>query len=274
MDLRVINFPDKKFKEYLVSNFDKDGDAEISLNEALTIKSVDCKNRGLVSLAGIEFFENLTHIDCSYNDIKEINLNQNTNLTYVNCVQNIHLTNLIINNCPLLKTIYCGNTRLSKLDVSNNNLLEILSCRFTPLDELNIINNPKLIRLNVRSCELYDIDLSCNEFLEFIDCRENNLSVLNLIWNKKLSYLDCWSNKYLGKVIIDEGYTIERVISSITPLTSREIKDENYREYCDEKENDTYNEYNGTYAQDVMGFSDQTISDAFEGDPDACWNVD
>ena len=35
----------------------------------------------------------------------------------------------------------------------------------------------------------------------------------------------------------------------------------------------TYNDYNGSYAQDVMGYDDATISDAFEGDPDAYWNI-
>ena len=36
----------------------------------------------------------------------------------------------------------------------------------------------------------------------------------------------------------------------------------------------TYNEYNGSYAQDIMGYSDQDINDAFDGDPDAYWNID
>lgn len=36
----------------------------------------------------------------------------------------------------------------------------------------------------------------------------------------------------------------------------------------------THNDYNGSYAQDVMGYDDATISDAFEGDPDAYWNID
>lgn len=36
----------------------------------------------------------------------------------------------------------------------------------------------------------------------------------------------------------------------------------------------TYDEYAGTYAQDEMGLSDQDIDDAFDGDPDACWNID
>jgi hypothetical protein len=35
-----------------------------------------------------------------------------------------------------------------------------------------------------------------------------------------------------------------------------------------------YDEYAGTYAQEVAGFSDELIDDVFEGDPDAYWNID
>lgn len=35
-----------------------------------------------------------------------------------------------------------------------------------------------------------------------------------------------------------------------------------------------YGEFTGSYAQDVMGYSDDVINDAFEGDPDAYWNID
>lgn len=35
-----------------------------------------------------------------------------------------------------------------------------------------------------------------------------------------------------------------------------------------------YEEFAGTYAQDVAGFSDEEINDIFEGDPDAYWNID
>ena len=35
-----------------------------------------------------------------------------------------------------------------------------------------------------------------------------------------------------------------------------------------------YGKYAGTYAQDVAGYSDDVIADAFDGDPDAYWNID
>lgn len=35
-----------------------------------------------------------------------------------------------------------------------------------------------------------------------------------------------------------------------------------------------YGEYAGTYAQDVAGYSDDVINDAFDGEPEAYWNID
>ena len=41
---------------------------------------------------------------------------------------------------------------------------------------------------------------------------------------------------------------------------------------CDEE--DTYDRYNGSYAQDEMGYSDDDIDTIFDGDPSAYWNID
>ncbi len=50
----------------------------------------------------------------------------------------------------------------------------------------------------------------------------------------------------------------------------RRIYDDDF--YEDERE--TYNNYHGSYAQDVEGWSDQDIDEVFDGDPDAYWNID
>lgn len=33
-------------------------------------------------------------------------------------------------------------------------------------------------------------------------------------------------------------------------------------------------EYAGTYAHDIAGFSDDEINEIFDGDPEAYWNID
>lgn len=58
-------------------------------------------------------------------------------------------------------------------------------------------------------------------------------------------------------------------------LTVPEEPDEyKYKDDFDEDYGSRYGEYEGSYAQDVAGYSDDVIGDAFEGDPDAYWNID
>ena len=46
-------------------------------------------------------------------------------------------------------------------------------------------------------------------------------------------------------------------------------------DYSDDyNERSTYDRYNGSYAQDVMGYSDDDIDTIFDGDPSAYWNID
>lgn len=44
--------------------------------------------------------------------------------------------------------------------------------------------------------------------------------------------------------------------------------------YSDDDCGASYDEFAGLYAQDVAGYSDEDIYDAFDGDPDAYWNID
>lgn len=44
--------------------------------------------------------------------------------------------------------------------------------------------------------------------------------------------------------------------------------------YYDDDYDGCEDEYAGTYAHDVEGYSDDDINDAFDGDPDAYWNID
>ena len=45
-------------------------------------------------------------------------------------------------------------------------------------------------------------------------------------------------------------------------------------DYYNYEERPTYEHYLGSYAQDVMGYSDDEIDTIFDGDPDAYWNID
>lgn len=70
---------------------------------------------------------------------------------------------------------------------------------------------------------------------------------------------------------------------SLVRINSNEEDDFLGEEYCCGEDNNYdldddygthFGEYAGTYAQDEMGYSDEVIDDAFEGDPDNYWNID
>lgn len=57
---------------------------------------------------------------------------------------------------------------------------------------------------------------------------------------------------------------------------SKYYNEQEHDGYYYERDDDqpTYERYNGSYAQDEMGYSDDDIDTIFDGDPLAYWNID
>lgn len=84
-------------------------------------------------------------------------------------------------------------------------------------------------------------------------------------------------NRYSTKVVKDDNewdVYFDELKSSGVPILHRinHRYNQNYR--SDNDYGTHYGEFAGSYAQDVMHISDDVINDAFEGDPDAYWNID
>lgn len=81
-------------------------------------------------------------------------------------------------------------------------------------------------------------------------------------------------NRYSTRVVKD-SIAREVYFHDLDPsLPERSAKPRNYKYSRYYKERKTYDDYNGSYVQDVMGWSDQDINDALDGEPDAYWNID
>ena len=86
--------------------------------------------------------------------------------------------------------------------------------------------------------------------------------------------------------IITRGKTFQMVAeklmamgaTTVTGLFLAKTINPDYTPYIDPaefyEEEQTYDCYNGSYAQDVEGWSDQAIDEVFDGDPEAYWNID
>ena len=102
----ILPIPDANFKTALVSSYDRDGDLEISYDEALRITRIDAPDKGITSVAGIE---------------------QMPNVTYINLKNNL-LTSIDVSGCSGLQTLNLNNNQLTSLDVSSCNQLTALDC--------------------------------------------------------------------------------------------------------------------------------------------------
>ena len=126
-----IVFGDSSFKAYCVNEFDKDGDGEVSYAEALIVTGISCPNINIQSLSGIEFFRNLTSLNCSSNQLSNIDVSQNTALTSLWCSYN-QLTDLDVSHNTALTHMNCSSNHLTSLDVSQNTALHGLYCQSNP----------------------------------------------------------------------------------------------------------------------------------------------
>ena len=129
----------------------------------------------------------------------------------------------------------------------------------------------------------------CNDFCSVHDALEMDTSMPCPCWegskvpvNEKgeevlpVEYDEIWN--FVGKnrqstKVEKNGQTSEVFFCDLNP-SLRDGRNNNTRKSYSYYEPRHYEEYAGSYAQDVMGYSDEDINDAFEGDPDAYWNID
>ena len=109
--INETNFPDTNFRNFVRgSNIDKDGDGYLSTEEQQAVKTINVSGCYIGELTGIQYFTNLEELNCSYNQIESLNLEQNTKLKILNCSNN------------LLTRLVQGNEGLEEVDCSNNKI--------------------------------------------------------------------------------------------------------------------------------------------------------
>ena len=148
----------------------------------------------LTSLQGIEYFESLTGLDCSYNQLTSLDLSRNTALTELRCDYN-QLPSLDVSRNTALTALYCNNNQLTELDVRQNTALTGLWCYDNQLTTLDVSANTALTWLDCASNSLTTLDVSANTALTYLHCGSNQLTSLDVSANTALTYLSCGSNQ-------------------------------------------------------------------------------
>jgi len=244
-----VYIPDLNFKNQVLLFFDANGDNEIQISEAENIVNLYISSLEIHDLTGIEYFTNLSLLDCKYNSISTLDVSSNTNLTTLDCEHNL-LTSLDVSNNLNLDILSCGNNSLTILNI--NDSLRILNCSSNVLTTLDLSNHSNLYQLycnlnhlntlNIGNCNnLYRLDCSNNLLntldvynlpnLKYFSCNGNSINTLD-INNSQLSFLNCENNSLIS---INVNSNLNRLFCSNNLLSTLDVSNYSNLEYlwCD-----------------------------------------
>ncbi len=157
---------------------------------------------------------------------------------------------IIIPNCTteIGSYAFCGCKSLGDITLPNS-LVEIRFGTFLGCENLTNIEIPS----SVTTIQLH----------AFWGCK--NLTYVDLLNSVTQIEEDAFDDCHKLEYIYNPDCT--QVNTNALPAQLRSHRSKNYyRKH--------YEQYKGTYAQDVAGYSDEEINDVFDGCPDAYWNID
>ena len=137
---------------------------------------------------------NVTYLKCDRNELKTLNVSNNTLLTILSCCSNA-LTSLDVSKNTQLLSLTCYSNKLAVLDVSKNTRLTSLDCGANPLKAFDISKNTELVSLYCDALNLTSLNLTNNKKLRVLYCYNNKLTALSLSGLTSLASLNCSSNQ-------------------------------------------------------------------------------
>ncbi len=189
IDVVEINFPDKSFREYLLST-DYGVDGVLTDKELKNVIQINVPSQEIQSLQGIEYFTALTSLRCYNNQLTSLDVSKNTALEYLDCYYN-QLTSLDVSKNTALTYLSCGLNKLTSLDVSKNTALTMLYCFSNKLTSLDVSKNTALTGLSCGANQLTSLDVSGCTALTSLECYGNQLTSLDVSKNTALTRLEC-----------------------------------------------------------------------------------
>ena len=199
IEIDGIHFPDAVLREQ-VKRYDADRNGKLSVKEAESAVEIDVRGKGVKTLKGIEHLIGLECLECSGNELAELDVSRNARLTILDC----------------------GHNLLTTLDVSRNSELRDLSCVFNHISSLDVSKNRELTDLSVSGNFLTELDVSHNPGLKWLVCPWNHLTKLDVGHNPELTNLSCGGN-WLTELDLSNNPLLETVYCSDNNLTSLDI---------------------------------------------------
>lgn len=210
--INETNFPDAAFRNYVkAAYFNANKDEILSASEISNVISIDFQGRyNISSLGGLEFFTNLSNLQCHNNGLTTLDLSKNLLLTQVGCTGNqVSAIDLTAN--AKLEGFHCSGNKLTSLDVSQNTKLVELTCYDNELRTLSFGENTAMTTLKCSGNELNALDLTALTALTTLECYDNELKSLNINGLTNLTEVNCGENLFLQSLDISSNTALENL---------------------------------------------------------------
>ena len=106
-----------------------------------------------------DFWQHLDYLDCSNNQLTELNVQGLPALEWLYCYNN-QLTELNLQKLSALQKLSCQNNQLTVLNLQGLRAVQVLECNNNQLTELNVQGLPALQQLNCRENPLTNLNLA------------------------------------------------------------------------------------------------------------------
>lgn len=231
----IVEFPDINLKKYLLTQFDENEDGQISVVEAEDIVNVNCADKNIADISGLERCPNLKYLNIKGNYVSEIILPDMVKLEAIVAYGN-PIEKIVINNDTALSALYLmdvntnaiysdteirinkytqtntlslsfagtefnnlkitNSTVLTDIDVAENvQLKELYAYGNTLVTNIDVSSLTALTRLQVSGNALESLDVSKNIALLKLQCYKNNLTSLKIDDNNLLRELEAYNNQ-------------------------------------------------------------------------------
>lgn len=158
---KSVQVTDKAFRIFLADNgfAEKTGWRKMKPTaEGCALKVLECYEKGIHSLQGIEMFPQLEQVICSDNPISELNLNALTKLQKLYAL-NVPLQKIDLSRCQQLTNLQLSYTHLDSIDLTPLHELRELLCIFSPIKAVDLSPCPKLNLIYLRATQIKEIDI-------------------------------------------------------------------------------------------------------------------
>lgn len=228
--LTLLDVRNSSVKSIFCNNDDdhiKQGAMVLHITGCPNLEYLNCSSNQLteLNLAGCI---GLTSLNCFHNELSNLDLSDNHNLVslYVN---GNHLSDIDVTPCYDLEELSCDGNPMSSLDVSGNRSLKSLSCGGTGLNpNLNFtsltLNNPELEDFYCTYSGLTSLDLSKYKYLKRVQCAYNPLKSLNLSGCTSLENVSCNDNELI-ELNVDQCYALKILDCSDNQIKSLDLND-------------------------------------------------